>query len=82
VINQVLQKIMLHLDLYNCEPQIMVDKYIAPTHLGEYSIVFLYVEIVIYNCAFFKNHQSILRTLPPFVVEMTYVMHVFLLFSK
>ncbi len=47
---------MFHLDLYNCELQIMVEKYIAPTHLGEYSTAFLFVDIVVYNYASFKDH--------------------------
>jgi hypothetical protein len=34
----------------------MVEKYIAPTHLGEYWIAYLSMEIVVYNYAFFEDH--------------------------
>jgi len=50
---------------------IAIEKYIAPIHLGEYSTTSLFVEIVVYDYAFSKNHKSILHALPPFVVEMT-----------
>jgi hypothetical protein len=51
-------------------------------HLGEYSIASLCVEIIICNCAFFEDHQSIFHALPALVVEMTFVMQVFLLFLE
>jgi hypothetical protein len=74
MINQVLQKKLLCLDLCNHEPHIATKKYIVPSHLGEYLITSLFVEIVTCNYAFSKDHQSILHTLPPFVVETTCVL--------
>ncbi len=46
-------------------------------HLGEYSTTFLSVDIVVYNYAFFEDHQSILHALPPHVVESTCALQVF-----
>ncbi len=60
----------------------MTEKYIAPTHLGEPSTTSLIVETFIYNCAFSKNHQSILHTLPPLMVEMICALHVFFLILR
>jgi hypothetical protein len=40
------------------------------------------VDIIIYNCAFSENHQSILHALPPLVVKTTCVLQIFLLFSQ
>jgi hypothetical protein len=55
MVDQVLQKSLFHLDLFNSKPQIVVEKYIAPTHLGEQSTTSLSVEIDFYDCAFFKD---------------------------
>jgi len=44
----------------------MVKKYTTPTHLGEYLIAYLSMEIVVWNHVFYEDHQSILHTLPPF----------------
>ncbi len=74
--DQVLLKSLLRLDPYDSKPQIATKKYITPMHLGEYSTASFYVEIIIYNHAFFEDHQSIFHALPPLVVE-TCVMHVF-----
>jgi hypothetical protein len=35
MVDQVLQKSMLHLDLFDTKPQIAAKKYTAPIHLGE-----------------------------------------------
>jgi hypothetical protein len=40
------------------------------------------MEIVVYNYAFSKDPQSILHVVPPFVVETTYALQVFSLFSE
>jgi hypothetical protein len=37
----------------------MAEKYIAPIHLGEYSIASLSMEIIICNYAFSEDHKSI-----------------------
>jgi hypothetical protein len=73
---------LLHLDLFYFEPQIAVEKYIAPTHLGEYSIASFFVEIVVFKCAFSKDPESIFHAIPCIVVEMTCAPHGFPLFSK
>jgi hypothetical protein len=39
------------------------------THLGESLTTFLSLEIIVYNYAFSKNHQSILHALPPLVAK-------------
>jgi hypothetical protein len=72
---------MFHLDPCDFELQIMVENYTSPIYLGEYSITSLFMEIIVYNCAFSKDHQSILHALLPLVVETTYALHVFFLFS-
>ncbi len=54
--SQKLHKFLLNLDFSDFEPQIAAQKYITTTHLSEYSTSFLYVEIIVYNCAFFKYH--------------------------
>jgi hypothetical protein len=59
----------------------VVEKYIAPIHLGEYLVAYFFMEIVVCNCAFFEDHQSIFHTLPPLVVETKCALQV-LLFSK
>ncbi len=70
-VDQVLQKSLLRLNLFDFEPQIVVEKYVAPTHLGKYLTTFLFMEVVIYNYAFFKDPQSIFHAVPPLVVETT-----------
>jgi len=60
----------------------VTEKYTAPIHLGEWSIAFISVEIIIYNCAFSKDPQSIFHTVPLFVVEMTGASHALPFFSK
>jgi hypothetical protein len=55
IVNQVLQKFLLHFDLFDFEPQIAVEMYATPIHLGKYSIASLSMEIVICNYAFFKD---------------------------
>jgi hypothetical protein len=60
----------------------MVEKYITPTHLSEYLITFLSMDIVIYNYVFSEDHMSILHALPPLVVKLTCVLQVIFLFSK
>jgi hypothetical protein len=47
---------MLYLDFYDFEPHIATKKYIALIHLGEYLNASLFVEIIICNYAFFKDH--------------------------
>jgi hypothetical protein len=81
-VNQVPQKSLLHLNPFDSEPQIVIEKYIAPTYLGENLTTYLSMDFVICNRAFSKNHHSILHTLPPLVVEMTYALQVFILFSE
>jgi hypothetical protein len=70
-VDQVLQKSLLCLNLFDFESQIVVEKYVAPTHLGKYLITFLFVEVIIYNYAFFKDPQSIFHAVTPLVVETT-----------
>ncbi len=55
-IDKVLHKSLFRFDPYDFEPQIMVEKYIAPFHLGEYWIAYLSMEIVVYNYAFSEDH--------------------------
>ncbi len=47
MVDQVLQKSLLHLDFYDFEPQIVVEKYTTSVHLDEYSTTSLFVEIVV-----------------------------------
>jgi hypothetical protein len=60
----------------------MTKKYIAPTHLGEYSIASLFMEIIVYNYAFSKDHKSILHAISPLLIKTTCALHVFPLFLK
>jgi len=78
----VLQKSLLYLDPCNFEPQITMEKYTTPIHLDEHLTTFLSMEIIVCNYAFFEDRQSIFHALPPFMVETTYALHVFLLCSK
>ncbi len=57
MINQVLQNFLLCLDLCDYEPHITTKKYIVPSHLGEYLIASLFVEIVTCIYAFSKDHN-------------------------
>jgi hypothetical protein len=73
---------LLRLDLCDSKLQIIANMYTTTTHLGEYSTSFISMEIIVCNCAFFENHQSILHALPSLVVKTICVMQVCLLFSK
>jgi hypothetical protein len=73
---------LLHLDLCDFKLQIIANMYTITTHLGEYSTSFISTEIVICNCAFFENHQSILHALPPLVVKTICVLQVCRLFLE
>jgi hypothetical protein len=82
MVDQVLQKSLLCFDPYDLKPHIVVKKYTAPIHLGEYLIAYLFMEIVVCNYVFFEDHRSIFHPLPPLVVERKCVLQVFLLLSK
>jgi hypothetical protein len=57
--------------VFNPKPHIAIEKSTAPIHLGEYLTTFLSMEIVIYNCVFSKDPQSILHAIPCLVVKKT-----------
>jgi len=77
-----MQKSLICLDFFNFKPLNIAEKYIAPIHLGEYSIISLFVATVIYNFAFSEDPQSIFHIVPPFVVETTCALQVFPLFLR
>ncbi len=82
MVDEVLQKSLFHLDLFNSEPHIVTETHITPIHLGEQLIASLYAEIIVCNYAFFKDPKSILHVIPLLVVETTCALQVFHLFSK